>query len=297
MKEFIKYYYDIYPKNIFNFNNNMIFSHEGNNYLIYPITIVSNLEKIIYSLNTTGILYHLIILNKNKEFFSEYQNEKFALLKIRMHYDNIINLSAFPVIKNEQTSDWGTIWKEKIDYYEEQLNEIIPNNSLKIYMQYYLGLCENAIYLNNKIKELFTEAMDIYTLCHYYVRFPNFAVDYLNPFNFKIDYQIRDIAEYIKSVFFNSEILDFNEIEKNIEEANLNDKMANLLIVRLIYPNYYFNEFDECINSKNYEISSKMFEIIKKSKEYEIFLTKVIQKISIKNKIIANDIWFFKYQH
>lgn len=295
MKEFIKYYYLINVTNNYNFKETSYFSDENENYfMLYQLEEenIKDLNNIIDILNTTKIQYHLIVLNKDNTFISDFNNKKMILLKLRCLPDCIVPFDFDNLFLKKGTNNWGELWQERINYYEIQLNEIVNNVAFKNYIQYYLGIAEVAIYNYFKIKKHFSSRDEQFSLCHKKVGSPNYAIDYLNPFNFQIDYYIRDLAEYIKSAFFNDsldETLVFNIISKN----NFNDMMANMLLIRLMYPNYIFEYFDDYVLTKS--IDTKIYEITKKSKKYEFLLRNLINKISLKNNIII-DIWITKFQ-
>ena len=71
-------------------------------------------------------------------------------------------------------------------------------------------------------------------------------IDYYNPLNYVIDYNVRDISEYIKSYVI-SDDFDVNNVIALISRMNLNDLMFNLLYARLLYPTFYFDVFDKII--------------------------------------------------
>ena len=107
-----------------------------------------------------------------------------------------------------------------------------------------------------------------------------------------IDLNVRDIAEYIKMSFF-EDILTDSEILTIVNNLNFNNIMANMFLVRLIYPSYFFNLYDQYIESR--EVNKKMFLYMKKSHEYESLITKIYSRLLIKNDIKAY-MWIFKVQ-
>ncbi len=84
-------------------------------------------------------------------------------------------------------------------------------------MPYYIGLTENAIsYL--KYSNLKNNHIGIQ---HIRVKYNDNLTNFYNPINLIIDYKVRDIAEYFKSLFFDSKIDIKNII--NIIKKNKNE--------------------------------------------------------------------------
>ena len=79
-----------------------------------------------------------------------------------------------------------------------------------------------------------------------------------------------------------------------IDKINLNEALANYLLVRLIYPSYIFKLYDIFIETK--ELNKKFYEYMKKSREYETLLSTIYNKLKLKYSIKAY-IYFFKDQY
>ena len=118
--------------------------------------------------------------------------------------------------------------------------------------------------------------------------------DLYNPFNLVIDYKVRDVAEYIKSVFFygenscvegvvNSENMIVDKcniiLERIFKKYIFDNEALKLLFARLLFPSYYFDLYENVIdNSLNENVISC---IIKKSSAYEEFLKTILLKTPI----------------
>lgn len=291
MKEFIKYYYLLDPPDIIHFNDNDYFIIEGNYYLISESKTNDNIDQIILNLNKTSIPYHLIILNKDGKRESLFQGKSYSLLKMRIPPEENIPMLLCN-LKVDGESNWSEIWEQRLNYYDAQLAEIVSSKMIKIVIPYFLSLAEIAIYNFNKIEQKFNANDKICTLTHQKISYPNYAVNFYNPYNYKIDYEVRDIGEYIKQAYFFGEFEDDYFIDL-IDKLSLNDFMANMLIVRLLYPNYFFNYFDDYIVSK--EETDDIFLIIKKSNSFTELLKKIIQLLANNHQIIVS-VWF-KYQY
>lgn len=134
-------------------------------------------------------------------------------------------------------------------------------------------MAENAIYMANKIEK----NDEILTLCRYRISYPNYSRDYYNPLNYIFDLRIRDIAEYIKSKFFSNEDV-YDDINYILNNYKLSDYEYKMFYVRLLYPSYYFDLFEDCILDNKEE--KELINIIKLTDKYEIFLKDVYYLIS-----------------
>jgi hypothetical protein len=160
-------------------------------------------------------------------------------------------------------------------------------------MQYYLGLTENAIAIFDYLKKEFSPKDKIYFFQHYRYTIPNNYIDFYNPLNIIIDLNIRDFAEYIKQAFF-GDFLTTEQIIKYIKITDFTDCMANYFLLRLIYPTYFFEKYDNYI--KNQIVSNDIINIIKKSNDYRSLLNQIFLLINNKNKIVFHH-WMFINQH
>lgn len=106
MENIINYYYNITIENIIKQNDNLYFSSNGNKYCFRIFSNNINLIKDIYNLNnylSTIILIDKIILNKNNEILTEYNNNLYILTLINNKTsieDLIYNNKVLPTISN-----------------------------------------------------------------------------------------------------------------------------------------------------------------------------------------------------
>jgi hypothetical protein len=94
------------------------------------------------------------------------------------------------------------------------------------------------------------------------------------------DYEVRDIAEYIKTKFFTSYI-DFDEIENVLNELNRDNSI--LLFCRLMYPSYYFDEVKKIMEEDYNEKNLKFY--IDKVDDFENLLFDIYEIINKKYNI------------
>ena len=110
--------------------------------------------------------------------------------------------------------------------------------------------------------------------------------DYFNPCNIKLDVKERDFSNYLKYLFFSNKYKDIY-IDKIIIK-NLDNYNFNLILARLIYPDYYFNLLDELIDN-NYIFNNNIFDEIKNIillvDDYELYISN-IYRVLLENKVI-----------
>ena len=231
-------------------------------------------------------------MNKEGKYFVTYEEQNYCLFKIRCNLKEKISLQTFKNVKAIGNSDWALIWSKRVDYYENQVEEVIKDSTIKYAIQYYIGLTEIAISYHNKIKTIYDNNIT-YSITHKKINSPISPIDYYNPLNMIIDIEVRDLAEYFKASYFNDTLTEY-ELLSLIDNLKFNDILANYFFLRLLYPSYFFNLYDDFIEKK--EITNEIIECIKKSKDYESLLSKVYTRLKINNSININ-LWFLKFQH
>lgn len=292
MENILNYYYDINVTNIKKYDYYyLITTDEEEEYLFNEIINVDELKEIINYLNNTNMLYHLLMLTKEQNITITYNDKEYALFKVRDN-DNL-NIFSFSNLITSGKCIWGTLWSNRVDYYLEQLKEVVDINEIKYAMDYYISLAEIAISYFNTLEEIYKSNELTYTISHHITSSPVSKYELYNPSNMCKDLIVRDVAEYIKASFF-GDILTNNEILNLIDRINLNEQLANYLLVRLIYPSYMFKIYDKYIETK--EIDRKFYDYMKKSREYEHLLTNIYNKLKLKFPIKAF-IYFFKDQY
>ena len=104
------------------------------------------------------------------------------------------------------------------------------------------------------------------------MNFPCYEINYYNPLNFVIDYNVRDIAEYIKSYII-SDAFNIDDIIDLINKINFNKLTFNLFYSRLLYPTFYFDIFDKIILNNGNE--NDVIIILDKLDEYLFTLKQI----------------------
>ena len=292
MENILNYYYqlniiDIKKKDYYY----LLTTDEYEQYIFNEIIDSNELKENLDYLNNTNVLYDLLILTKEGNITINYNDKEYALFKVRNNEN--LNILSFSNLITTGKLKWGILWSNRVDYYLEQIAEVVEQKEIKYAMDYYISLAEIAISYFNTLSEIYNENTLTFTLSHHIVTSPIDKYMFYNPSNMCFDLSVRDIAEYIKESFFN-DILTNYEILSLIDKINLNETLANYLLVRLIYPSYIFKLYDIFIETK--ELNKKFYEYMKKSREYETLLSTIYNKLKLKYSIKAY-IYFFKDQY
>lgn len=294
MLDYINYFYNLYPPLLNKKNENYVFFIGNDKYYLTPYTREISEIKDLVELNKRMIgsnsLVHEIVINKFNEFISEIYNGNYILLRVYVNDIKRIDINDIIYMLNENVdlsglnsllrTNWISLWTNKVDYIEYQMGHLIKkypllNNTI----DYYLGLCENAItYIKNL--EMFSMYKIPISISHKRITKEATLFDLYNPLNLIIDYKVRDIAEYIKDIFFKDEnyIYILNTLFKNYWFDKLN---LSLLVARLLYPSYYFDLFEEIIEKELDE--NIILSLIKKSSKYEEFINLIIKNCNLQN--------------
>ena len=274
MKNTINYYYNIIPITIH--QKDEIYKIDTNyyQYILMPYYGNINNLNIIYNFLLSHNIYcHEIINNKENSIITIINNKNYILLKIHYNNKSIINinniLSYNFQIQINQKCNWYRLWCQKLDYYEYQIREYGKKYPIiRESFSYYNGLCETAISLLSNIK---IDNINMY-INHQRISKNMTQLEFYNPLNLIIDTKVRDISDFIKIKFFKGDN-SLEDIKKYIKMSNLNYNEVLLFYIRLIYPSYYFDTYDEIIQGKAKE--DKLLNYINQSNKYEIFLKEV----------------------
>lgn len=300
MKEFINFYYGIKVDKIKEVNDYYMF--EYNSDVFYLIPFNQTTDRINYYLLFINRLLkynihsHLIIINKDNNYISNMEDVNYILLKIMNKNEeiSIIDINNYQKLllkenikPNKNYTYWSYLWSIKNDFIENSIKELKKDKLINLSFDYYIGLSENAIIYYNMIFTRYRYDNNYLTWCHKRVYYPNESINYLNPINYIYDYEVRDIAEYLKSTFFVDKDMAYEELNTYLKIHNLDTFNSNLLFARLLYPSYYFDLLEKWINDKCN--SKRIIEIVSKQKEYEVFLKDVYKMLSSKSMLFPID--------
>lgn len=278
MKNLINYYYNLLINNFKKINDRFIFEIDNKNYEFIPFYgDVNILYKNYLTILRNNKYCHEIIVNKDKSLLTYYDNKPYLLLKKNIHINGEVDMNEIInydiLIYGENDFNWKRLWKEKIDYYEYQMNQLsFKYTDLKNSFNYYIGLSETAITLLNYINPKEIQ----YYISHKRINQNQTLDEFFNPVNMVIDSRVRDIAEYIKINYIN-ETINIKEVYNYLDNLNFNYTESLLFLARLLYPSYYFDLYDKIIQEVISEDKIKFY--LKKNASYETFLKDIYNYI------------------
>ena len=291
MKDTINYNYNLDAQNIIEQNGKYYFNINNKEYFFVffnrNIEELNDIVKIIDYMKSTGITHNNIIINKHNSYLTKVGEYNYILIESinsLEEYDifNIIDFQKKLLLNHNNTkiyrNNWEKLWSEKIDYIEYQINELGINKEIILQsINYFIGLAENAISYVNIAKSYYNNKGRV-VLSHRRIFYPNYRLNFLNPISFIFDLEVRDIAEYIKSMFYYDKEEAFLELETYLKVKPLDIYEYHMLYARLLYPSNYFDIYEQVMN--NNESEDKLMNIINKANDYELFLKKVYLEIS-----------------
>lgn len=279
MKEIISYLYQIDILDEINYKNEVIYKTINSSYLFRIIddeNKVRNMYKYVFNLSGYTYKFKRNIYN---DIISIYQDTKFILLDIGNNYLEIVDFEDMLSFYNSSSilfsnnikykNIWDILWENKIDYLTLHFNNNYElNKSYNLLFYYYIHVGESALEYILKLKRKYTETGKI-SFVHRRIYSSNIKLYFYNPLNYIVDLEIRDIAEYIKVVYYKNE--DYlNELNYYLKTHVLSPYEASLLYARIIYPSIFFDDYeagtidiDKYINFDNFEqFIKKVYEVI-----------------------------------
>ena len=294
MKETLEYYYNLDIDNLEELDGKYHFKIENQDFFfVFYNRGLEELEDIIGVCNEMflkRINVHEVIRNRDNSFLTKVNEYNYILFKVNNlseEYDifDMVNISNKLVLNNNKSSlyrnNWSSLWSDKIDFFEYQVRELgVEKNVVKSSFSYYVGLSENAIsYVNNAILKYGGVSSGRIVLSHRRVFYPNYKLNYMNPLSFVFDLEVRDVAEYLKSMFFKKDIeYCLDELKSYLSIRKLNIYEYHMFYARLLYPSYYFDVYDSVMNKNVNE--EELVKIVKRSNDYEKFLKITYLEIS-----------------
>lgn len=307
MKNTLSYYYEIHPNEIKRQDNNYYFNYKDDHYILQqvnrPMQDINSLYDINKKMLEKDLLVHEIIINKEGNTITYINNKPYILMRMQANpYSSICLYDIYSVnIKTQgiecdrmlNRDDWVNLWEIKNDYVEYQLFELGKKYPyLSDYVNYYIGLAENAIsYVRNALKV--NEEAKL-CICHKRIYNDDTLFSLYNPLNYVYDYRVRDICEYVKSAFFeNDKRKAYQLVHNYFSYVKLTYKEAMLFYGRLLYPSYFYDVYDDIVNNQKEETAIN--KIIFKADDFELFLKDVYIYISrYYNNYIPSIDWIIK---
>lgn len=285
MRNLIKYYYKLEPIEIHQQKSFYTFNVENKNYILLESDInqiekAYNLALEFYSyglyiniplktsLNTWQIPYNQKLYNLVE--YNKALDERITKDKV-IYFQKVIEKYRFTNLLD--TSNWGLLWSNKMDYFEYQMNQFgIKYKILRESFTYYLGLAEMGIALFNTYYD------ESYPLIveHKRIKSKSKMYDVYDPFNMVKDLKIRDITEYFKDAYLDKDI--YVDIIDYLDNEALTKYEKIMFYIRMFYPSFYFDTFENIINGNTKEIEIE--KIIKKTENYDTLLKKIYNYLS-----------------
>ena len=284
MKNLIAYYYNIYITQYKKSKDKFQFEYNGkkHSFVLFegdPETLYKN----YLIIKKSNKYCHKILMNKDGSMITMYNSKPFVLMREDFFIDKCVDINEIisydSFVGQNYSLTWKRLWEQKIDYYEYQMSQVsFKYPKIKESFNYYLGLTETAISILNYVDK---SAID-YFISHKRV-FSNETLDeFFNPLEIVIDSRARDLAEFIKTNYIYQN-LNINDIYFYIDSFNFNSNESLLFFARIMYPSYYFDQYDEIIQGK---ISEEKAELLtKKNADYEVFLKKIYAFLRKKNSL------------
>lgn len=284
MKDILWYSYHISIDDIQEYQEYSVFSLYDKKYYFTKVKRskeeLDDLLQVCEELMYKNIPVYSFIQNVNGSFLTMVQDKPYILLEVtdsNFEYgilemiERIRLVGLMPQKQVLYRNEWAKLWGEKVDYLEYQVHELGKNYPVILSsFSYFVGLAENAICYVNHIQKLMPMQSFELVLSHRRVAYPNYRLNYDNPLNFIFDIEVRDIAEYLKSMALQEPKYALIDLKTYFTMRKPDIYQASMLYARLLYPSYYFDYHEKIMNQNMDE--NVLLPIIDRVSEYEIFL-------------------------
>lgn len=286
MKNKIMLYYEFDEIELSIIDGGYYFRYNQHLYSFEKIYDVNNLKLILNILDKIGYRKSFkLIANIYNEYFTNIDGFWYGLFLHDINTPSILQeilnlpLLSLNIVSKVSLVSWDSLWISKIDYYEYQKRHILNVYPLiEESFNYYIGLAENAISYVKYNTVLQNNGYQKLYLCHKRISHTNF----FHPLNMTVDYYSRDVAEYIKFLFFSDKYQDFSFCTF-FRSLNFSYNDFILFYARLLFPSYYFDVYDKIINKTCDE--DKLRPILRRIDEYNEFLCYIYDQICLIVKI------------
>lgn len=274
IKNTINYYYNLFPKNIFQNTEGYYFFIDNIKYLFKKydkkIEMIDNIYNMHIDILNNNLYVHPIILNKDSHPLTIIDGNPYILFQIniineKISIEDIIPFTQLQVEGNN--NNWSELWSKKNDYLEFQISELGKNHPLiRDSFSYFIGLGETAIAIVNNIDVQNHETVYAHN------RITDNSFNLYDPTNIIKDLKVRDVAEYFKyKIFKGINIEEELTIYLNASKLSIYEYM--MFFARMIYPTPYFDLYEEIITDKIDENNIK--ELINNIEYYENTIKKI----------------------
>ena len=214
------------------------------------------------------------IMNKDNKFITTFKNKYYVLL-----LENIKILSNVELINQFYKTSYGPLRTSKLSWFNDLVEK---SDYFEKYYDFIIGkykLIDDSITYYFNLLEISIQCLSEYR-CYYYDGFiQHFEIDtsnYFNPLNMKIDCLERDFGEFLKYLFFSG---FYKRVDlKKILFINKDLYNYELVIARIIYPNYYFNIIDNIMLGNSDE--EELLVVVKRLNDFKAYFDTIISYIS-----------------
>lgn len=306
MKNIINYYYNLNAIDLRNIGNDYIFKADNKTYLFCRLDRDFHAKSFFQLMNELSKIkyFHTLIYNKDKIFYTFDGRNNYVLLRVNFNFNRYISIedilrlnlysNNLSLSKINNNFNWTRLWKEKIDYLEYYINtKDNINDKIKCIFYYFIGISENSIkYIEKAFESVNSKIEGNLSLTHKRINHKYTLYEFYNPLNVVVDHTVRDISEYLKSIFIDN-IYSQKKIDDIIYKLNLSEFGYKLLYGRVAFPTFFFDLIDRYEEIKFDE--KDIISVYDRAEEYEKFVLMVYLSIkNIKNVNILNISWIGK---
>ncbi|QDP40983.1 spore coat putative kinase YutH [Radiobacillus deserti] len=228
----------------------------------------------------------LLTIDQNKEYIvccgkpmQGHQSEHPGSVLAKFHH--LGSQYPYEPVLISSYGQWSTLWSEKLNafeqFYAKQWSERPVSKFQRLFIDtfpYLIGLTENALqYTDETEKDWRYHEVDRGTIC--FQRYTNqMKQSIIWPYELVYDHPARDIAEYIRPYFLQSEEDCFQLLRVFIQEYEQVNPLSifswRMIYARLLLPVHLFDYLEEGFSHKDTEAVYKSYHsLLMKSKRYE----------------------------
>ena len=284
MKDILWYFYHISIEDLQEYPEYSVFSFYDKTYYFTRIKRskeeLDDLLQVCEELLKKRIPVYSFIQNVPGAFVTLVEDKPYILLEVTdaKHEYGILDMMERNSLVHLRTqkrvlyrNEWAQLWSEKVDYLEYQVHELGKSYPVILSsFSYFVGLAENAICYVNHVERTYPKNSYDLVLSHKRVMYPNYRLNYDNPLNFIFDIEVRDIAEYLKSMALEEPKYALIDLKTYFAMRKPDVYQASMLYARLLYPSYYFDLHEKIMNQDKKE--DVLLSIIDQVDEYEKFM-------------------------
>ncbi|WP_203363128.1 spore coat putative kinase YutH [Bacillus sp. REN10] len=198
-----------------------------------------------------------------------------------------------------QLGRWRARWEQELDQLETSISSVIKKGVDSEFaamvidsFPYYMGLAENAIQyvMDTEIDET-PGTTDYGTICHHSFHTKLWVNrDFIHhPFDWVYDHPARDVAEWIRSSYWEGTLLYRSNFQQFLHEYQQAEPLSpfswRLIYARLLFPAHYFDCSRAYFSSRSLhekkEKEERLKKYMKNTTEYERFLASFYERASI----------------